>query len=70
MIYEYKIQKNDRFLCLSDYVMDNNSIAYTNGKIYLSEADGCITDNEFFDNHQMEKQIDFFDFFKLVDDVS
>ena len=70
MRYEYKIKKNDRFLCLSDYIMDDDTIAYTKGKIYLSEVDGCITDNVFDVNHQMEKQIDFFEFFKLADAVS
>ena len=70
MRYEYKIQKNDRFLCLSNYIMDDDTIAYTKDKIYLSEVDNCITDNQFDVNHNMENQIDFFEFFKLVDAVS
>ena len=63
---EYKIKKGDRFLCLEDYEMDDERIAYTKGKIYLSEINGRITDNEFDTLHEMEGQNDFFEYFELV----
>ena len=63
---EYKIKKGDRFLCLENYIMDDDRIAYTKGKTYFSELDGKITDNEFEVWHEMGGQIDFFEYFKLV----
>ena len=62
----YKIKKGDRFLCLEDYVMDDERIAYSKGKIYKSDLDGRITDNEFDVLHEMEGQNDFFEYFELV----
>ena len=63
---DYKIKKGDRFLCLEDYEMDDERIAYSKGKIYLSELAGRITDNEFDAMHEMEGQNDFFEYFELV----
>ena len=42
------IKKGDKFKCIKDVIMDNdpNDIAYTKGKIYISESDKCITDNQ------------------------
>ena len=65
-IMNYKIKKGDRFLCLEDYVMDDERIAYSKGKIYKSDLDGRITDNEFDVHHEMECQNDFFEYFELV----
>jgi len=59
----YKIKKGDTFLCLGDYEMDDETIAYTKGKEYVSEQDDCITDNQGTDNHHMDGQEDFFKFF-------
>ena len=63
---EYKIKKGDRFLCLEDYEMDDERISYTKGKIYISEINGRITDNEFDTLHEMEGQNDFFEYFELI----
>ena len=63
---EYNIKKGDRFICLEDYIMDDDRIAYTKGKTYFSELDGKITDNEFDVMHEMGGQIDFFEYFKLL----
>ena len=63
---EYKIKKGDRFLCLENYVMDDERTAYTKGKMYFSELDGRITDNEFDVLHEMEGQNYFFEYFELV----
>lgn len=54
---EYKIKKGDKFLCLEDYEMDDERISYTKGKIYQSDLDGRITDNEFDVMHEMELRI-------------
>ena len=62
----YKIKKGDTFLCLEDYEMDDERIAYSKGKIYKSDLDGRITDNEFDVQHEMEEQNDFFEYFELV----
>ena len=47
------IKKGDKFKCIKDVIMDNdpNDIAYTKGKIYISESDKCITDNQGYVNH-------------------
>ena len=63
---EYKIKKGDRFICLEDYIMDDDRIAYTKGKVYKSELDNRITDDDFDIQHEMQGQIDFFEYFKLL----
>lgn len=47
------IKKGDKFECIKDVIMDNNpkDIAYTSGKIYISELDGYITDDQNKANH-------------------
>lgn len=63
---EYKIKKGDKFLCLEDYIMDDDRVAYTQGKVYKSELDNSITDNDFDIMHEMQGQDDFFEYFKLL----
>ena len=63
---EYKIKKGYRFICLEDYIMDDDRIAYTKGKVYKSELDNRITDDDFDIQHEMQGQIDFFEYFKLL----
>lgn len=63
---KYKIKKGDTFLCLEDYEMDDGRISYSKGKIYQSDLDGRITNNDFDVHHQMENQNDFFEYFELV----
>lgn len=47
------IKKGDKFECIKDVLMDNNpkDIAYTSGKIYISELNGYITDDQNKVNH-------------------
>lgn len=47
------IKKGDKFECIKDVIMDNNpkDIAYTSGKIYISELNGYITDDQNKVNH-------------------
>ncbi len=63
---EYEIKKGGVFLCLEDYVMDDDTVAYTKGRKYRSEMYGMITDNEYFVEHKMDEETDFFDYFKLM----
>lgn len=63
---EYRIKKGDKFLCLETYIMDDDTVAYTKGLIYLSELDDRITDNDFDIMHEMDGQNDFFEYFQLV----
>ena len=63
---EYNIKKGDRFICLEDYIMDDDRIAYTKGNVYKSELDNRITDDDFDIQHEMQGQIDFFEYFKLL----
>jgi hypothetical protein len=63
---EYKIKKGDMFLCLEDYIMDDDRIAYTKGKVYKSELDNRITDDYFDVMHEMQGQVDFFEYFKSL----
>ena len=61
---KYTIRKGDKFLCLKDYVMYNDSIAYIKGRTYLADLDGCIQDEIDETNHVMTNQEDFFEYFK------
>lgn len=62
----YKIEKGDKFECIKDYIMDDKSIAYSKGSIYLSENNQCITDNVHDIFHGMENEDCFFKHFKIV----
>ena len=63
---EYKIKKGDRFLCLENYIMDDDRVAYTKGLIYTSELDNRITDDDFDVFHEMNGQDDFFEYFSFA----
>jgi hypothetical protein len=65
-IMEYYIVKGDKFLCLENYPMNNGTIGYTKGKVYESEIDNCITDDDKDKTHEMSNQYDFFEYFKLI----
>lgn len=58
-----EIKKGDMFLCICDYYMDDDSIAYTKGKTYISELDGCITDDGNDIYHGMELDSEFWKHF-------
>jgi hypothetical protein len=47
--------------------MDDEKIAYTKGKVYLSEMRDCITDNEDDTLHDMSELEDFFEHFEKID---
>lgn len=39
-----EIKKGNKFLCIKDVEMEDDKIEYYAGKTYISEIDGCITD--------------------------
>ena len=61
------IKKGDKFKCIRDVIMDDDpkSIAYTSDKIYISEVDECITDNQGLVYHHWNNKEDNQDFIKL-----
>ena len=55
-----KIKKGSKWLCIKTVLMnDTNETAYTKGKIYESEIDDCITDEEGLISHQWT--VDYFE---------
>ena len=48
------IKKGDKFKCIKSVCINNNpnEVAYDKDKIYISEEDGCITDNDKNINHK------------------
>ena len=48
------IKKGDKFKCIKSVCINDNpnEVAYDKGKIYISEEDGCITDNDKNINHK------------------
>jgi hypothetical protein len=65
---EYRIKQGDKFLCIKDFVMDDEKIAYTKGMVYPSEMRNCITDNQDDTLHDMSELEDFFEHFERVED--
>jgi len=61
---KYKIEKGDRFKCLKTFKMEDGEVAYSRGQVYISEEDGCITDNEPYTTHDMSDYDEFFEYFK------
>lgn len=62
------IKKGEAFVCINTVIMDKNTndIAYDKGRIYYSEEDGCITDNQKFVRHKWGESCSAY-FVKLVD---
>lgn len=60
------IRKGDRFLCKKDYVMEDDSIAYVRGKVYLAESDRYLTDESGSDLHRMNDETDFYEHFARI----
>ena len=61
------IKEGDSFLCIKTVIMDTGEEAYTKGKYYISEIDGCITDNEGCRGHSWIANYE--KYFVPVDDV-
>ncbi len=65
-----KIRKGDVFECIEHVVMDDGKVAYRKNKAYASEKDGCITDEEYDENHewyiQEEDEENWWHYFKRI----
>ena len=60
-----KIHKGDKFLCkktVVDYFGDE--VMYIKGKVYISEQDDCITDEQGEKNHFWLTEYNLFEYFK------
>ena len=61
-----EIDKGYIFICTDHVVMHNGEVAYIKGKTYVSEIDGCITDEQNDDNHCWTGELDWRIFFKKI----
>lgn len=63
------IKKGDKFKCMSNVYMDANinRIAYTKDKIYISEEDGCLTDDNGEIHHRISNDCASNFFIKVAD---
>lgn len=59
-----KINKGDKFLCVKDFFMKDGSLAFKEGRIYVSTKNNCITNNWNNPDHYMDKCDEFSDHFK------
>ena len=65
------IKKGDKFECIKPVIMDGNplDVAYTEGELYISENNGCITDNQNNKSHYWnDKELAIY--FKKVNSLS
>lgn len=51
-----QISKGDVFECIQHVVMDDGIVAYVKGKAYVSEKDGCITNEQHDECHEWSTQ--------------
>ena len=56
---EFSYKKGDYLYCIKDFIMDSGKKAYTKNKVYLSEKEGCITNNDNNEIHYMFEAIGF-----------
>ena len=52
-----KIKKGDRFVCIKNVIMnkDLKDIAYRKGYVYVSQINGCITNDKLITGHGWSK---------------
>lgn len=65
------IKKGDKFECIKPVIMDGNplDVAYTEGELYISENNSCITDNQNNKSHYWnDKELAIY--FKKVNSLS
>lgn len=62
------IKKGDKFECIKTVIMDGNpeDVAYTEGALYISNFDGCITDNQGNEGHYWSNEKELTIYFKKV----
>lgn len=59
------IKKGDKYLCIKDYVMDDDSIAYIEGKTYIADKDNNLPSEE-LKIHEMNDEEYFDEYFTQV----
>ena len=47
-----EIKKGDKFRCIKTLIYANSDLWYQKGRVYQSDMDGCITDEERNINHK------------------
>ena len=47
-----KVIKGKQYLCKQDVIMDDGELAYIKGRVYTSEHDDCITDEDGDSKHE------------------
>lgn len=52
------IKKGDKFKCIKTLIYGNSDLWYQKGKIYWSDMDGCITDEEGDIDHEWIDEIE------------
>ena len=57
------IKKGQKYLCLKDYIMDDNKLAYKSGQVYESPMDEHLT-SILYKYHSMERDGDFNEHFE------
>ena len=62
------IKKGDKFKCIKSVIMEDNpeDVAYTEGELYISDFDNCITDNQGNKNHYWSDKKELITYFKKV----
>ena len=66
------IKKGDKFECIKPVIMDGNpeDVAYTEGELYTSDFDNCITDNQGNKSHYWSDKKELTIYFKMVNHPS
>jgi hypothetical protein len=54
-----QIRKGDMFECIEDVIMDDGEVSYVKGKVYASEVNGCITDEQHYKNHHWDCEAEY-----------
>jgi hypothetical protein len=62
------IKKGDKFECIKPVIMDGNpeDVAYTEGELYTSDFDNCITDNQGNKSHYWRDKAELTIYFKKI----
>lgn len=63
-----EIEKGKRYLCTKTVVMDDDEVDYIKGRVYWSEMEGCITDEQGFKMHQWTEGTSPEEYFELFMD--
>lgn len=57
----YPIKRGDSFICTKDFIMDDGEVSYTEGKMYISEENNCVTNNKGNSSHMHSEDGDLYE---------